>query len=95
MDDGQAVDERLINVEADVKVISFGPGCRVRRIFASEDPNVVRYWITIWNTLHFRVAIDQEIYLQESEANYSRPEGLDPLETPSMRIRPYLRNYRD
>jgi transposase len=29
--------------------------CKVRRVFATEDPNVVLYWMSIWDSLHFRV----------------------------------------
>lgn len=70
----------------------FGPGCRVRRVFATEDPNVVRYWITIWNTLYFTVLIGVESELKNAEPGFSKAEGILLKEGHgSMRIPPYLR----
>lgn len=77
-----------------VQSIDLGPGCRIKRIVAPEDRNVVRYWITIWDTLHLYAAIDFVGYIQELQTT-SKTEGLDLSNRPAMRINPYLREYKD
>ncbi len=78
-----------------VKSIDFGPGCQIKRIFAAETPKVVRYWITIWGALRFSVLIDLHEELEKAKHLYKRPEGIEPPDKPTMRIRPYLREYKD
>jgi hypothetical protein len=71
----------------------FGPGCKVRRVFAADDPNVVLYWMSIWDSLYFRVEIDLEDELLKRDQRSSRVEGIDLGENrKAMRIPPYLRN---
>jgi len=68
-----------------------GPGCNIRRIFAIEDPNVVLYWISIWNTLNFNVKIDLETELADQRS--SRVEGMASVtDLKAMQISSYLRN---
>jgi hypothetical protein len=70
--------------------LDLGPGCRVMRVFAAEDPNVVSYWILIWRTLCFEVLIDLEAELQKIQC--AQPEGLAmPESHAAMAISPYLR----
>jgi hypothetical protein len=70
-----------------------GPGCNVRRLFATEDPNVVLYWISIWNTLNFDVKIDLEDELMRADQRSSRVEGVPTFTNRrAMRISNYLRN---
>ncbi len=71
------------------KVYDFGPGCKIRRVFATEDPNVVIYWISIWDALCFTVKIDLEEELPERRMEV---EGITPQA--AMRISPYLREQR-
>jgi hypothetical protein len=74
------------------KVFDFGPGFRVIRLSPIEDPLIVRYWISVWGTLHFRVYIDLLDELRALETEGSRVEGLAPESLRAMRISPYLRN---
>jgi hypothetical protein len=74
------------------KVFDFGPGFRVTRLSPIEDPLMVRYWISIWGALHFRVYIDLLDELRAMETEGSRVEGLAPENLRAMRISPYLRN---
>ena len=75
------------------RVIDFGPGFRVTRLSPIEDPRIVRYWISIWDTLHLRAYIDLEDELRRLDSERSRAEGLTSDENRStMRISPYLRN---
>lgn len=75
------------------QLYELGPGCNVRRIFAREDPNVVLYWISIWNTLNLDVKIDLESELVRADQNSSRVEGIRGLtDRRTMRISTYLRN---
>jgi hypothetical protein len=75
------------------KVFDFGPGFKVTRLHTIEDPMVVRYWMSIWDTLHLRAYIDTEEYLRDMDADSSRVQGVVPREDRSvMRISPYLRN---
>lgn len=39
---------------AAAQFVNFGPGCNVRRVFATEDPNVVLYWLSISHPRHWR-----------------------------------------
>lgn len=71
----------------------FGPGCNIRRVFATEDANVVLYWISIWGTLYLDARIDLEDELHKAEQRFSRVEGIAPQEDRgTMRVSPYLRN---
>ncbi|PYS41269.1 MAG: hypothetical protein DMG14_07990 [Acidobacteria bacterium] len=80
------------NLQRFVERLDFGPGCRIQRVFAAEDPNTVRYSITIWNALNLEVIIAGEDELKKSECK--RPEGLDPSEIRGMHVSQYLRNYQ-
>lgn len=73
------------------KVFEFGPGFRIRRVFAAEDHNVVIYWISIWGTLNFTVHIDLEHQLEKLDQRSSRVTGLLPDEHRTMQISEYLR----
>lgn len=75
------------------RILDFGPGCKVKRVFVDEDPNIVHYWISIWNTLHFRVIIDLEIYLQSMDKEVRRADGTLPPENRAMQIPQYLRTF--
>jgi hypothetical protein len=73
----------------------FGPGCNVRRVFATEDPRVVRYWISIWDSLYLDAHIDLEEELQNADNRVSTVAGIAAREVAgAMRISPYLRNQR-
>jgi hypothetical protein len=75
------------------EVFDFGPGCNVRRVFAREDPNVVLYWISIWNTLRFNVKIDLEDDLMKADQRSSRVQGMAAEENRgAMQISASLRN---
>jgi len=75
------------------KVFDFGPGFKVTRLYPIEDPLIVRYWISIWDTLHLRAYIDLEEELRSLDVECSRVEGLMLGDDQrSMRISPYLRN---
>jgi hypothetical protein len=72
--------------------LEFGPGCTVRRLFAREDPNVVLYWISIWNTLHFDIKIDLEGELMQADQRSSRVRGMPgAMNQKAMQISTYLR----
>jgi hypothetical protein len=74
------------------KSYDFGPGCNVRRVFATEDPNAVLYWISIWGTLYFNARIDLEDDLRKLDEQHSKVEGIFPEQNgKAMRISPYLR----
>jgi hypothetical protein len=73
-------------------VFDFGPGCKIRRVFTTEDPKRVLYWISIWGTLQFRVRIDLEAELLKAEPMFRRCEGILPPENRGMLISAYLRN---
>ncbi len=76
------------------QVFEFGPGCSVRRLFARVDPNVVLYWISVWNTLHFNVKIDLEDELMQADQRASQVQGMPgDLNRRAMQISPYLRNH--
>lgn len=73
--------------------LDFGPGCNISRVFATEDPKVVLYWLSLWNTLHFNVKIDVEDELKRVDEKSSRVQGILPEENwRAMRIADYLRN---
>jgi hypothetical protein len=74
------------------QVFDFGPGCRIRRLFAKEDPNVVLYWISIWNTLHLNIKIDLEDELIKMDEKSSRVQGISGANWKAMQISTYLRN---
>ncbi len=75
------------------RVFEFGPGCSFRRLFAREDLNVVLYWISVWNTLHFNVKIDLEDELMQADQRASRVQGMPgDLNGRAMQISGYLRN---
>ena len=74
------------------KSFDFGPGCNVRRLFATENPNVGLYWISIWGSLHFNARIDLEDELRFLDQRSSRVEGIVPQENRvAMHIPLYLR----
>ena len=76
------------------QLFDFGPGCSVRRLFATEDPRIALYWISVWNALHLGARIDLENELKSRDTAQRRVEGLQPEETRSaMRISSYLREH--
>jgi hypothetical protein len=76
------------------EVLDFGPGCKViRGAVPEEDPGFVRYWISIWGTIHFTVLIDQEAYLQSIDKELRSPGGTLPPENRAMQIPHYLRSF--
>jgi len=74
------------------KAFDFGPGLRITRLSPIEDPLIVRYWISIWDTLHLGVDIDLLDDLRIMQLEGSRVEGLAPENVHAMQISPYLRN---
>jgi len=74
------------------KFFDFGPGFKVTRLSPIEDPLIVRYWISIWDTLHLRIYIDLLDDLRAIGAETSGVTGLAPENLRAMRIPPYLRN---
>jgi hypothetical protein len=74
------------------KIFDFGPGFKVTRLSPIEDPLIVRYWISIWDTLHLRVYIDLLEDLRAIGAETSGVTGLASENLRAMRISPYLRN---
>lgn len=75
------------------EVLDFGPGCKITRGFASEDPGIVRYWISIWDTLNFKVLVDFEEYLVAIERQLIKPGGVLPVVQRVMQVPQYLRSY--
>jgi len=75
------------------KLLDFGPGCQVRRGFVSEDPAMVRYFITIWGRLHYKVLIDLKEYLDDLEKQIPKPGGVLPPMNRAMQVPEYLRRY--
>lgn len=77
------------------KVIDFGPGCRIIRIFATEDENVVQYRILVWGELCFYVYLDREdCFRSEFDPKIKPVEGMSPEDRKGMRIPPYLREFK-
>jgi hypothetical protein len=82
--------------ESWIKDIDLGPGCKIKRVFVSEDPNMVRYWIAIWDTMYFHVVVDLETYLKEMDLRNKKLEGMEPSEFAArMHFSPYLQKYED
>jgi hypothetical protein len=73
------------------RVIDFGPGCRVRRVFFTEDPATVWYFISVWNAVHFHVRIEREDALAEARLHYRNCDGILPPEGRAMPVSTYLR----
>jgi hypothetical protein len=73
-------------------ILDFGPGCKIRRVFTTEDPQVVLYWISIWNALHLHVRIDLETELLKVDQRVQKCEGIIPPKNRGMLISPHLRN---
>lgn len=77
------------------RIIDFGPGCQVIRVYATEDENVVRYRILIWGSLCFHVLFDHEDYFRSEFDPKTEPsEGLSPEDRKVMQIPPYLRELK-
>jgi hypothetical protein len=75
-----------------IKRYDFGPGCKIQRLFAREDHNVVLYWISLWGSLCLHVKIDYESELRKADAQARRPQGIASSENHRlMAIPPYLR----
>lgn len=72
-------------------VIDLGPGCRIKRVFTIEDPNIVLYWISLWESLHLHVRIDNEQTLLKAEPRWRRFAGITQL-SEAMLVSTYLRN---
>jgi hypothetical protein len=73
------------------ELIDFGPGCKITRVFVIEDPNVVLYWITIWNTLHLQALIIQKEEMSKASAKF---DGVYlAADQKAMRIPDYLRDF--
>ncbi|MBN1569637.1 MAG: hypothetical protein JXA73_17465 [Acidobacteria bacterium] len=80
--------------ESATTTIDFGPGCRIKRVFAREDPDVVLYWIIIWGTLYSHARIDLESELIVAEKLFGRSEGISPSDLQGgMSISEYLRSF--
>lgn len=74
------------------KIFDFGPGLKIARLTAVDDPLFVRYWISIWDALHLRVYIDLQDSLRTFDTETSKVEGILPGEArPAMRVSDYLR----
>ena len=78
-------------IEPALKTYDLGPGCRIRRLKIIEDANVVRYWITVWGTLHVGALIDLQDYISEIQGTMPRPDGVIPPGNRGITIPPYLR----
>jgi hypothetical protein len=75
------------------KVYDFGPGFKISRLSPIEDPLIVRYWISIWDTIHLRTFIDIADELRRLDKEGLKVEGIGPHETrAAMQISSYLRN---
>ena len=62
------------------KLLDFGPGCKIRRLFFTEDPNTVWYFISIWNTLNMHVRIELETELLKADREFRKCKGIVPSE---------------
>jgi len=61
------------------RLIDFGPGCQVLRVFITEDPKIVRHRILIWGALCMHTLIDTEEYFRnEFDPRVQRVQGLPP-----------------
>ena len=79
-----------------IKDIDLGPGCKIKYVCVTENPNVSRYWIAIWDTMYFHIVVDFEEYLKQVDLQSHKLEGIDPAEFPSgMRLSRYLRAYEE
>lgn len=77
------------------RVIDFGPGCQILRIFATEDVNIVQYRIQIWGELCLYVHLDYEDYFQSEFDLKKKPlDGLHRGDCKAMLIPPYLREFK-
>ena len=85
---GGSVPEPLVPFAAP---FDFGPGFRIARLSPIEDPLIVRYWISIWDSLHLRVYIDLEDDLRIRDASHSQVDGRPPGSIRGMKISSYLR----
>ncbi len=74
------------------RTLDFGPGCKIRRVFFTEDPKMVWYWIFIWDALCLFVRIELETELLKAEQQFRKCEGIIPTGNRGMVISPYLRN---
>lgn len=74
------------------RILDFGPGCKIRRLFFTEDPATVWYFISIWNTLHMHVRIELETELLRADPQFRKCEGIVPAKNRRMEISTYLRN---
>ncbi len=73
-------------------ILDFGPGCNIRRLFFIEDPNMVWYFISIWNALNIHVRVELESELLKAEQQFRKCEGIVPAENYRFEISSYLRN---
>lgn len=54
----------------------------------------MRYRISIWDSLHFKVLINYEEYLVELERQITKPDGvLPPQDRAAMQVPEYLRRF--
>jgi hypothetical protein len=74
------------------KLLDFGPGCQIHRVFAAEDPNVVLYWISIWGSLSLEARVDLEDELKRLDEKRAPLGGFSPDDAKSMGISSYLRS---
>jgi hypothetical protein len=74
------------------RILDFGPGCKIRRVFFTEDHNTVWYWISIWKTLYLSVHIELETELLKAEPRFRKQEGIILEDHRGMLISPYLRD---
>jgi hypothetical protein len=68
------------------KLVDLGPGCKVMRVFVTEDPNRVLYRISVWGTLCFHVRIDLEDELRKADPTFSRPQGITLPDDPDNQL---------
>jgi hypothetical protein len=73
------------------RIIDFGPGFQARRIFFTEDPDTVWYFITIWNALHLHARIEHQDALAAAQREYRPREGTLPEPGRAMQVSSYLR----
>jgi hypothetical protein len=73
------------------KLLNFGPGCKIRRLFFIEDHETVWYFLSIWNSLNIHVRIELEIELQKADLGFNKADGITPPDNRGLQISPYLR----